>query len=162
MKWIHGLLLGAVCTVVAGGLAVNVIRGSAPGGKEEIERFNAHYRELHLKMDNAGIFALWADDGVDLMPGEAPLIGKPAIRAWVENILAKMPGFKVTKQDMEFHGIAVSGDWASEWALEHQVVEPPDGNPPIESWGKMALVLHRDANGEWKIKQEMWNAAPKQ
>jgi len=29
-----------------------------------------------------------------------------------------------------------------------------------ESYSKMALVLHREANGEWKVKQEMWNAAP--
>lgn len=136
--------------------------GKTPAsGNDEIARFNAHYLELFLKMDNAGIFALWADDGVDLMPGEAPLIGRPAIQAWVENILAKMPGYKVTKQEMEFHDIQVSGDWASEWALEHQVVQPPDGKPPIETWGKMALVLHRDSSGAWKIKQEMWNAAPK-
>jgi ketosteroid isomerase-like protein len=23
------------------------------------------------------------------------------------------------------------------------------------------LILHKNAQGEWKIKQEMWNAAPK-
>jgi ketosteroid isomerase-like protein len=148
------LLLGTNILVKAG--------SSASDGKKEIEAFNGHYRELHLKMDTPGIFALWADDGVDLMPGEAPIIGKNAIQAWVEDILAKMPGYKVMKQDMEFHDIWVSGDWASEWALEHQVVQPPDGKAPIDSWGKMALVLHREANGEWKVKQEMWNAAPKQ
>jgi ketosteroid isomerase-like protein len=31
----------------------------------------------------------------------------------------------------------------------------------IDNYGKMALVLHREANGEWKVQQEMWNAAPK-
>jgi ketosteroid isomerase-like protein len=40
-------------------------------------------------------------------------------------------------------------------------VQPPDGKPLIENFGKMALVLHRDPNGDWKIRQEMWNAAPK-
>lgn len=128
----------------------------------EIAQFNEHYRQLHLQMDTAGIFALWADDGVDLMPGEAPLIGKKTIQAWVENIVSKMPGYKVVKQEMQFHDIAVSGDWASEWALDHQVVQPPGGKEPIETWGKMALVLHRDGSGQWKVKQEMWNAAPKQ
>jgi hypothetical protein len=42
------------------------------------------------------------------------------------------------------------------------VVQPPNGKEPIETWGKMALVLHREANREWRIKQEMWNAASKQ
>lgn len=157
MKRISAFVASALLCV----LAFAAFARTPASANDEIVRFNAHYQELHLKMDNAGIFALWADDGVDLMPGEAPLIGRPAIQAWVENILAKMPGYKVTKQEMEFHDIAASGDWASEWALEHQVVQPPDGKPPIETWGKMALVLHRDPSGAWKIKQEMWNAAPK-
>jgi uncharacterized protein (TIGR02246 family) len=155
---IRSLLLAAVLI----GLSTSAARGQAASGKDELEKFNNHFRELHLKMDTAGIFALWADDGVDLMPGEAPMIGKKVIQAWVEDILAKMPGYKVTKQEMEFHDIQVSGDWASEWALEHQVVQPPNGKEPIETWGKMALVLHREANGEWRIKQEMWNSARKQ
>jgi uncharacterized protein (TIGR02246 family) len=141
-------------------LIFGALPAGAPTGKEEIEQFNKRYVELHLKMDHAGIFALWCEDGVDLMPGEAPIVGKKAIVEWVENILAKMPGYKVTKQEMEFHDIQVSGDWASEWATEHQVVQPPDGKPAIDGYGKMALVLHRE-NGEWKVKQEMWNAAPK-
>jgi len=155
---IRSLWLAAVVI----GLSTSAASGQAASGKDELEKFNNYFRELHLKMDTAGIFALWADDGVDLMPGEAPMIGKKVIQAWVEDILAKMPGYKVTKQEMEFHDIQVSGDWASEWALEHQVVQPPNGKEPIETWGKMALVLHREANGEWRIKQEMWNSAPKQ
>jgi ketosteroid isomerase-like protein len=139
----------------------SVLSRAASGPQAEIVRFNEHYRELHLQMDTAGIFSLWTDDGVDLMPGEAPLIGKKTIQGWVEIIVSKMPGYKVVKQEMDFHDIAVSGDWASEWALEHQVVQPPDGKEPIETWGKMALILHRDASGQWKVKQEMWNAAPK-
>jgi uncharacterized protein (TIGR02246 family) len=130
-------------------------------GRKEIEAFNKRYVELHLKMDTAGILALWEEDGVDLMPGDAALIGRKKISAWVEDILGKMAGYKVMKQEMEFHDIHVCGEWASEWATEHQVVQPPDGKPVIDSYGKMALVLHREANGEWKVQQEMWNAAPK-
>ncbi|MBI1750136.1 MAG: nuclear transport factor 2 family protein [Acidobacteria bacterium] len=129
--------------------------------RKEIEAFNKKFVELHLKLDTAGVLALWAEDGVDLMPGEAPLIGKKTIVAWVEAIVSKMPGYEVNKEEVEFHDIQVSGDWASEWATEHQVVQPPEGKPPIEGYGKMILVLHREANGEWKIKQEMWNAAPR-
>ena len=151
--WLAAILIGLSTTAASG-------RGASR--KDELEKFNNHLRDLHLQMDTAGIFELWADDGVDLMPEEAPMIGKKVIQAWVEDILAKMPGYKVTKEEMEFHDIQVSGDWASEWALEHQVVQPTNGKEPIETWGKMALVLHREANGEWRIKQEMWNAAPKQ
>jgi ketosteroid isomerase-like protein len=64
----------------------------------------------------------------------------------------------VTKQEYDFHDIQVSGDWASEWGTTVQVVQPPDGKPAIESHGKILLVLHKEKDGVWRIKQEMWNA----
>jgi ketosteroid isomerase-like protein len=60
------------------------------------------------------------------------------------------------KMDVDFQGIEVSGDWASEWAEEHQVVQPP-GKRVIDSYGKLLLVLHREAEGNWRITREMWN-----
>src|ERR1700676_2228176 len=158
------VIMGVAVSVVGLGVVVAVTAGARRGranAEGEIAEFNKRYVELHLKMDTAGIFGLWAEDGVDLMPGDNAMIGKKKIQAWVEDILAKMPGYKVTKQEREFHDIHVCGDWASEWATEHQVVQPPEGKEPIEVYGKMALVLHREANGEWKVQQEMWNAAAK-
>jgi len=151
-----------VCFVALLTAAVRVkARTAENAGRKEIEAFNKRYVELHLKMDTAGILAQWSEDGVDLMPGNAPMIGRKKIAAWVEDIVAKMPGYKVMKQETEFHDIHVGGEWASEWATEHQVVQPPDGKPVIESYGKIALVLHRESNGEWKVQQEMWNGSPK-
>ena len=161
MEITRKLLLGAcLVAVLLAGVRMKA-RVSPDAGQKEIEAFNKRYVELHLKMDTAEVLALWTEDGVDLMAGDAAMIGKKKIVAWVEDIVAKMPGYQVTKQEMEFHDIHVCGDGASEWATEHQVVQPPDGKPPIENFGKMALVLHRDPNGEWKVQQEMWNAAPK-
>jgi uncharacterized protein (TIGR02246 family) len=161
MDFTQRVLLG-VCFVALLMAAVRVkARTTEDAGRKEIEAFNKRYVELNLKMDTPGILTLWTEDGVDLMPGNAPMIGRKKIAAWVEDIVAKMPGFKVTKQEMEFHDIQVRGDWASEWATEHQVVQPPEGKPPIESYGKIAVVLHREANGEWKVQQEMWNGSPK-
>jgi len=161
MDFARKMFLG-VCFVGLSMAAVQMkARTAEDAGQKEIEAFNKRYVELYVKMDTPGILALWAEDGVDLMPGNAAMIGRKEISSWVEDILAKMPGYKVMKQEMEFHDIHVCGDWASEWATEHQVVQPPEGKPLIESYGKMALVLHREADGEWKIKQEMWNAAPK-
>jgi uncharacterized protein (TIGR02246 family) len=161
MSFTRKVLLGACSVALLMAAAQMKGRTEEAAEQREIEAFNKRYVELHLKMDTAGILALWAEDGVDLMPGAAAMAGRKKITAWVEDILAKMPGYKVTKQEMEFHDIHVCGDWASEWATEHQVVQPPEGKPPIESFGKMALVLHREANGDWKVQQEMWNASPK-
>src|SRR5271168_2507686 len=103
-------LLPEACVVVlllaAAGMRA---RTAEDAGRKEIELFNKRYVELHEKMDTAGILALWAEDGVDLMPGDAAMIGRKKISAWVEDIVAKMPGYKVMKQGMEFHDIHVCG-----------------------------------------------------
>ena len=156
---------GVVAAVVLVGLGVMVAAeaGRAErGAADEIAAFNKHYLELHQNTDTAGILALWAEDGVDMMPGDAPIVGKKKIVAWLEDVMSKIQGYKVTKQEMEFHDIHTCGEWASEWIAEHQIVQPPDGKAaPIEVFGKAALVLHREANGEWKVQQEMWSSSPK-
>ncbi len=136
------------------------IASAASGGaeKKEIEAFNKEFLEVTLRMDNAGVMVHWADDGVTLLPGMAPIMGKKTIAKWLEDVVARMPGYRITKQENEFHDIQVSGDWASEWGTTNQVVQPPDGKPPIETHGKILLVLHKEKDGVWKIKQEMWNA----
>ncbi len=161
MEFKRKVAIGVCCAASLLAAVRMKARTAEDDGRKEIVAFNKRYVELHEKMDTAAILALWAEEGVDLMPGDAALIGRKKISAWVEEIVGKMPGYKVRKQEMEFHDIHVCGDWASEWATEHQVVQPPDGKPVIESYGKMALVLHRETNGEWKVQQEMWNAAPK-
>ena len=147
------LLLVAVLRIVAA-------EGDS-AGRKEVEAFNKKFVDLHLKMDTPGIMAMWAEDGVDLMQGEAPIVGRKTITACVADILSKTPGYKVITEEVEFHDIQVCGDWATEWATEHQVAQAPEGKPNFDGRGKMALVLHREAGGQWKIKQEMWNASPK-
>ena len=153
-------IVAATVLVLGPASARKSVGSSNADARSEIDAFNKKFVELHLKMDTPGIMAMWAEDGVDLMQGEAPIVGRKTITAWVEDVLSKNPGYKVTKEEMEFHDIEVCGDWATEWVTEHQVAKAPEGKPDFDGYGKMALVLHREA-GEWKIKQEMWNASPK-
>lgn len=130
-----------------------------PSAIREIEAFNTVFTAAHQRMDNDAIVSFWAEDGVSLLPGMAPLVGKAKIAEMILDIPKKYPGFRVLKQEDEFHDIQVSGDWASEWALTHQVAQPPGDKPPLDIHGKMLLILHREKDGHWKVKQEMWNSA---
>ena len=102
----RGLLLAGVAVLTLWAARVNA-RGSEEAERKEIEAFHKRFVELHRKMDTAGVLALCAEDGVSLMPGDAPMVGKKKIVAWIEDIVAEMPGNKVTKRDMEFHDILV-------------------------------------------------------
>lgn len=134
-------------------------RESGQNNATTLQGFNRKFRESILNTDHTAMLAMWAEDGVDLMPGEAPLLGKKAIATWLGAIETRAAGSRVSEEELEFHDLHVSDDWASEWADEHQIVQP-QGKPPIEGYGKIALVLHREENKQWTIKQEMWNDSP--
>jgi uncharacterized protein (TIGR02246 family) len=126
--------------------------------QSEIATFNKELDRVTLAMDNAGVIALWDEDGTTLLPGTSPVSGKQNIAKWLEGVVSRMPGYHVIHQSTEFHDINISGDWASEWGTTYQVVQPPDGKPAIETHGKILLVLHRGRDGKWKIREEMWNS----
>jgi uncharacterized protein (TIGR02246 family) len=172
-QWVAGAAVAvfAICVVAGlsgGGLASarsEMRAGQTAGGKEtgrrEIEAFNKKYIAAHLQMDNAAVLSMWAEDGISLLPATDPMIGKEAIGKFMDEVVGRMPGYHLQKMDVDFQGIEVSGDWASEWAEEHQVVQPPPGRRVIDSYGKLLLVLHREADGNWRITREMWNQGMK-
>ena len=131
-----------------------------PDPKAEILAFNEKFINAHLRMDHPAIIAMWAEDGVSLLPSMAPLVGRAAIGKFINEIAAQMPGYKIVREKIDFHDIEVSGDWASEWGIETQGLQPPN-QPSMEGYGKILFVLHKDSSGRWKIQHEMWNASPK-
>jgi len=142
-------------------LVLICLPAAAATPREEIEAFNQRFRDATLHMDNAATMALWAEDGVSLLPGMAPIEGKQTIAKWLDGVVSHLRGYRVVVQDNTFHDIEVSGDWASEWGATHQAVQPPGNGAPIETWGKILLVLHRDTDGAWKIREEMWTPGVK-
>ena len=130
-------------------------------GKAEVAAFNEKFRAAHERMDTPGILGMWSETGVSLLPDTAPVVGKPAIVKFMNAAMANLAGYKELKVEMDFHDVRVCGDYATEWAIEHQVIQPPDGKPVIDHWGKFSLILHKDADGVWRVQQEMWNSTPK-
>lgn len=125
-----------------------------------VEAFNRALDSATRHMDNAAILALWAEDGVSLLPSTAPIVGKKAIGEFLARVTGSLAGAKMETFEMQCHDITVSGDLATEWCTAHQVVRFADKKqPPFDGWGKMLFVLHRAADGRWLVKTEMWNQA---
>ena len=129
--------------------------------RKEIEAWNQRYIAAHLRMDNTAILAMWQEDGVSLLQGMDPIQGKSAIGKFFDEAVAQIAGYHMKTMEIDFREIQVMGDWAYEWGIEHQVLEPPPGKEPFDGRGNILLILHKNSTGEWKIKQEMWSAAPK-
>jgi ketosteroid isomerase-like protein len=122
----------------------------------DIAAFNKAYDAAILSRDDARVLAVWASDGVSLLPEQEPIRGRAAMAAFLARVQAQTPGWKVIAQESTCHDIVVHDDWASEWCETHQVASRPGGQSNWEGWGKMALVLEKQ-HGRWMIRQEMWN-----
>ncbi len=153
---IHGYHSVAVAVL----LLSSVIGAAQFNDPHQLDAFNNKFTEAIRHMDNAAVIGLWSDDGVSLLPNMAPISGKSAIEKFMDDVTSKTTGYKVVSHNNEWHDVQVSGDWASEWAITTQVVQPPNNQPILTIHGKMLLVLHREKDGSWKIKQECWTSSP--
>lgn len=125
---------------------------------DQLRGFNDAFASAIRRMDNAAILSLWDEDGIALLPHTAPVIGRAAIGKMMDSATAAHPNAKMMSFTNVCSAAEVAGDWGSEWCLEHQVVGE-NGKAFFNGWGKMLLVLHRNAAGQWRLKREMWNQA---
>ncbi len=132
---------------------------TAPAERGEIGAFNQALDQATRAMSNSATLALWEEDGISLLPSSKPIVGKIAIGKFFDDVMAQLQGAKMQKFELQCFDISVSGSWASEWCTEHQIVDLGAGKPPFDGWGKMLLVLHRGADGKWRMNREMWNQA---
>lgn len=140
-------------SLLLAGLFVAVAAHAADPG---IEAFNKAFNDATARMDNAAALALWEDDGATLMPLSAAIVGKKAIGEFLDGLKKQFPGAQMKSFEMQCTGIDQAGDVASEWCIEHQVVDFGNGKPPFEGRGRMLLALHRGADGKWRLRREMW------
>jgi|SRR5579875_88353 len=128
--------------------------------RSAIRRLN-HKEEIACRnMDNDATAKLWADDGVDLIQGMPPMVGKAAIVKWYESLKPQLRGAKMEYCTIDWRQQKIEGNWAWEWAVTRQKIDPPAPHKPFESEGKMLLILKRQPSGEWKIELESWNSEP--
>ncbi len=147
--------------VIVAGVFIFVFGPGVPLAKSdpraEIAAFNRALDSATRAMDNAASVALWEDDGVSLLPSTKPIVGKRQIAEFINRVTSATPATRMESFTMECFDIRVSGAWASEWCNEHQRVLLKGGQV-FDGRGKMLLVLHRGADGKWRLHEEMWNS----
>ncbi|HKW87780.1 MAG TPA: hypothetical protein VJN21_03390 [Candidatus Acidoferrales bacterium] len=113
-----------------------------------------------MKMDPPASAALWADDGVDLIQGLKPMIGKETISKWYDSLTPQLRGAKMEYCTIEWQEMKIQGDWAWEWGINRQKIDFPPPQKPFESVGKILFILKRQTDKSWKIELESWNSNP--
>jgi uncharacterized protein (TIGR02246 family) len=101
-----------------------------------------------------GVLAVWAEDGV-LMPPHHPAVrGAPAIAAYFRDLFARA----ALRFSFSSSEVLVSGDLAVERVTYRASMQPRAGGPATGDEGKGLHVLRRQADGSWRLIQDLWNS----
>lgn len=107
--------------------------------------------------DLEATLAYWSDDAVVMPPGQPSIVGKAAIRAFLQQTAA-IPGFTITWEP-EHATVASSGDLG--YMIERNRITMADASGvEREQFGKAVTVWRKDSSGSWKCVVDSWNENP--
>jgi ketosteroid isomerase-like protein len=101
------------------------------------------------------ILSYWTEDAVVMPPGFPSLVGKEALRAYVEGSL-RIPGFRITWESSRVE-LSADGRLAYMFGRNAVTMNGPDGNP-VTSEGRAVTIWRREPDGEWRCAVDIWNA----
>jgi ketosteroid isomerase-like protein len=98
------------------------------------------------------LLAMLTDDVVFLSADEPVMVGKTAVRPWVEGYFK---AFK-THWDKPVQEFVVSGDWAFERYSYKSTDTPLAGGAVVEDTGWGLVIYHHDTDGKWRVARDAW------
>ena len=99
--------------------------------------------------------SLWTEDGVQMPPNEAPVIGKDKLR---QRNGAALDLFTVAI-DITNQEVGVAGEWAFSRGVYAATFTPKDGSQLIPVDGKFMTILSIQTDGGWKIHRDIFNSS---
>jgi steroid delta-isomerase-like uncharacterized protein/uncharacterized protein (TIGR02246 family) len=151
MKTINYAALLAAVFVAVAGCAPN-----APDTAADAAAIKADapvWFDLYNAGDADGVAALYADDGVVMAPGTPAVVGRAAIRDYIESDIETSKAAGLTFKGDEVTEGAVDGDTA--WTKGGFSVV--DASGAQVSTGKF-LTVYRRTSGQWLILRDIWIA----
>jgi ketosteroid isomerase-like protein len=126
--------------------------------REAILEIDKHWARAALEgRDIEYILSFWSDDAKVFVPGQPVIIGKTAIRQFIQNSLA-MPGFSIRWETSE---VVVSADGSLAYATGTNKMTVNDSQgKKITMNGKAVTVWRKDESGSWKCVIDIWNDDP--
>lgn len=100
------------------------------------------------------ILSYWTDDAVMLPPGQPAIIGKEALRHYVQASL-QIPGFMITWTSTDVN-LSPDANLAYMFSRNAVTIKGPDGMP-ITTEGRAVTIWRRESDGEWRCAVDIWN-----
>ena len=134
-------------------------RGDPGSEANDLLKRDAEWAALAAEgMDIDRIVSYWTDDAVVFAPGLSPIIGKAALRDYVENSF-RIPGFRISWKSSEVH---FSPDLKIAYVSGENtvVMNGPDGTP-VTTKGRVITIWRRERDGHWRCAVDIWNEGPR-
>jgi ketosteroid isomerase-like protein len=103
------------------------------------------------------VLSYWTDDAIVMPPGLPAVIGKAALREYVQASM-QIPGFRITwtSTDVTF---SPDRNLAYMFGTNSIDMNGPDGTP-MRIDGRAVTIWRKDPDGEWRCAVDIWNAPP--
>ena len=103
------------------------------------------------------ILSFWTDDAIVLPPGLPAVIGKAALRQYVESSL-RIPGFRITWSSTD---VALSPDaQLAYFVSRNEITMNSQDGIPVTTHGRAITIWRRESDGQWRCAVDMWNEEP--
>ena len=110
---------------------------------EKLMEVSREWSQAVSAKDDEKVLSYWSDDAIIILPNQAPIKGKAAIRNMIEAD-SKNPGFSISWEPLEAH---VSDDGTMGYLLEQNKVTLNDSTT---FFNKVVTVWRKSADGNWK------------
>ncbi|UCE58398.1 MAG: SgcJ/EcaC family oxidoreductase [Phycisphaerales bacterium] len=122
-----------------------------------IQQLHEADKRATLALHVDALLDLWADDGVMLRPGSAPIVGKEAIKEVLRRWNPDPDQVEPLRADIDFQDVKIIGDWAIEYGTFDSAWHVSGEEAPVTSVGNILRVLKRQPDGSWKCARAIWN-----
>jgi ketosteroid isomerase-like protein len=112
-----------------------------------------------IAFDVNGLLDQWTDSGVLLAPHHQPIVGRAALRRFLEEKKQQYANYDMLAYDEEWNEVMVTGEYAYQWGTVSYRMKPPTGSEIGGSVHAMR-ILKREDDGYWRVARAMWNEAP--
>ena len=123
-----------------------------------LERDAEWAAEASTGRDVEKIVSYWSADAVVVPPGQAPIIGRDALRAYVQGTF-QIPGFSITWQATAEPEFSPDLRMAHMWARNKVSFDDPEGTR-VTVYGRALTIWRREADGQWRCTVDIWNDEP--
>ena len=127
--------------------------------REGIEALQKRDIAASIAFDVNALLDLWTDDAVLLPPRHEPVVGKAALRRFLEEKKEQYANYDVLAYDEQWNEVMVIGEYAYQWGTVSFRMRPPTGSEH-EGVVHAVRILKREEDGNWRVARAMWNEAP--